>query len=238
MTGRDTAQDSEIGRLQAENRELRGMVSRLVEAASQSGDRDMTWVLALEGSRDGVWDWNARTGEVYFSPRWKEMLGYADDEISGNLSEWERRVHPDDMPQVRADLEAHLSGRVPYYQNEHRVLCRDGGWKWILDRGRIVSWDEAGRPLRIVGTHTDVSARKEAELEQQRLLAELRDADGRIRILSGLLPVCAGCRQIREEDGSWHSLEDYVRRHSPAEFSHGLCPQCARRLYPDIYPPA
>ncbi|MDP1871903.1 MAG: diguanylate cyclase [Gallionella sp.] len=129
---------------------------RLIEAEER-------WRFALEGAGDGVWDWNVQTNEVKFSVRLKEMLGYADDEIADHLDEWMRRIHPEDLPKVQADVAAYFAGALPAYFNEHRLLCKDGRWKWILDRGRVVSFDAAGEPLRMIGTHTDIDMLKQAE---------------------------------------------------------------------------
>jgi len=126
-------------------------------------DSEQRWQFALEGARDGVWDWNLLTNEVFFSRQWKAMLGYAEHEITDSLEEWDKRVHPDDKARAYADIEKHLQGETPYYQNEHRLLCKDGTYKWILDRGMIVARDPAGKPARLIGTHTDITGRKQAE---------------------------------------------------------------------------
>lgn len=136
------------------------------------------WLFALEGAGDGVWDWNAQTDEVFFSRQWKAMLGYAEHEIGATLAEWESRVHPDDRARVRAELQRHLSGQTAAYISEHRMRCKDGTWKWILDRGKVVSHTPDGRPLRIVGTHSDLTDRKQAQetlqLNEARLEALLQ----------------------------------------------------------------
>ena len=137
------------------------------------------WQFALEGSRDGVWDWNVATNEVFFSRRWKEMLGYKDDEIPNHLDEWDRRLHPDDKEKCYEDLNRHLRGEAPYYENEHRLLCKDGSYKWILDRGRVVSWIQTNEPLRVIGTHSDITVKKQAEealSASHRILQSLLDA--------------------------------------------------------------
>jgi len=129
---------------------------------------EFRWKFALEGSGQGVWDWDATTDRVYFSPIWKRMLGHADADIGDHLDEWKSRVHPDDLPQTLAAVQAYLDGSRGEYANEHRIRCKDGTYKWILDRGMIVSRDAAGRPSRVIGTHTDIDARKQAELELAR----------------------------------------------------------------------
>ncbi len=224
----------ELERLRRENSDLKRLATNLSEAAKKSRDREMIWIYALEGNRDGVWDWNAVTNEVFFSKRWKEMLGFEENEISNHLSEWDKRVHPDDRNAVYADLNRHLNGETPYYQNEHRVQCKDGYYKWILDRGKVMSWTEDGKPLRVVGTHTDVTLRKETEIENLRLLKEPREALDEVKILSGLLPICASCKKIRDDKGYWNQIETYIRDHSEAAFSHSICPECAKKLYPDL----
>jgi diguanylate cyclase (GGDEF)-like protein/PAS domain S-box-containing protein len=138
-------------------------ISERKRAIQALRDSEQRWQFALEGARDGVWDWNLVTNEVFFSRQWKAMLGYAEHEIVDSLEEWDKRVHPDDKARAYADIEKHLKGETPYYQNEHRLLCKDGTYKWILDRGMIVARDPAGKPTRMIGTHTDITERKQAE---------------------------------------------------------------------------
>ena len=126
-------------------------------------ESEQRWKFALEGSGDGVWDWNPQTGEVYYSRQWKAMLGFKEDEIENNLKEWDKRVHPDDKEKVYADLKEHLKGETNRYVNEHRVLCKDGSYKWILDSGKVMERDENNNPVRVIGTHKDISKRKNAE---------------------------------------------------------------------------
>lgn len=225
----------EVGSLRRQVAELQKLAGNLTEAASHARNREMSWVYAMEGNRDGVWDWNAQTNEVFFSPGWKEMLGFAEHEIGNELAEWDKRIHPDDRDAVYADLNRHLGGECPFYENEHRVQCRDGSWKWILDRGRIISWTDDGKPLRVVGTHTDIQARKLAELESERLISELRAALEQVRVLKGLLPLCSSCKRVRDDKGYWTRIEKYISEHSDAEVSHAICPECARRLYPELF---
>ncbi|MBD2203115.1 PAS domain-containing protein [Calothrix sp. FACHB-1219] len=137
---------------------------RAEQALQESEQR---WQLALHGNNDGIWDWNVQTNEVFFSPRWKEMLGYQDHEIANNIEEWSKRVHPDDLDWVLKAIQEHFAKKTPYYVTEHRVQCKDGSYKWILDRGQAL-WDHAGNVVRMVGSHTDVDDRKRAEEEIKR----------------------------------------------------------------------
>jgi len=126
---------------------------------------------ALEGAGDGLWDWNLKTNEVFFSKRWKEMLGFTEDEITNTLEEWKNRVHPQDLEQVYADITAHIEGKNNIYINEHRVKCKDGSFKWVLDRGMVVSRDVDGIPMRMVGSHSDISERKKFQLKQKEYIS-------------------------------------------------------------------
>ncbi len=132
-------------------------------AETRLKESDDLWKLALESNGDGVWDWHVQTGVELYSPRILQIYGYAPGEIEPDPAELDARTHPDDLAQMRADREAHFSGRAPIYSNEHRVRCKDGSWKWVHTRGMVISRDAQGRPLRMVGTHTDITLRKQAE---------------------------------------------------------------------------
>ena len=134
------------------------------------------WKLALEGAGDGVWDWNLATGEEFFSRGIKSMFGYDEEEIPNLSAEMDARTHPDDVPQMKADRQAHFDGRAPVYRNEHRIRCKDGRWKWVLSRGMVIARDEDGRPLRMVGTHTDITDHKQGEAQQRALESQLRES--------------------------------------------------------------
>lgn len=135
-------------------------------------ESEARWHFALEGAGDGVWDWNIITNCVFFSNQWKTMLGYAEYEIGDTLDEWDRRVHPEDKAKIYADLEKHFRGETDTYQNEHRVICKDGTYKWVLDRGKVIEWTADKKPLRMIGTHTDVSERKQAKDILEKIVKE------------------------------------------------------------------
>ncbi|MCU0517307.1 MAG: PAS domain S-box protein [Oscillatoria sp. Prado101] len=119
--------------------------------------------LAVEGAEVGLWDWNVASGEIYFSPRWAQMLGYSPGELEGHVNTWISLVHSDDMPPVRELLNPHLEGRTPAYQAEFRMRTKSGEWKWIQASGKVVERDETGKPLRMAGTHKDITNRKRIE---------------------------------------------------------------------------
>ncbi len=132
---------------------------RAAEALSRSEER---WQLALTGSDDGVWDWDIAADTMWFSTRWKAQIGYAEDEFPNSYASWRKVIHPDDWPWVQATLDAYLSGRSTAYAVECRMQHKDGSWRWILERGKA-RFSPEGRPLRMIGTHTDVSSWRETE---------------------------------------------------------------------------
>ena len=118
---------------------------------------------ALESGSDGLWDWTVETGDSWYSDRWHTMLGYAPGELRPHATTWESLIHPDDRDKAEALTRAHFDGLTPFYECEHRLRRRDGSWSWVLSRGKIVARNADGRPLRVVGTHIDIGARKAAE---------------------------------------------------------------------------
>ncbi|GBD32497.1 putative signaling protein [bacterium HR33] len=132
---------------------------RAEEALRESEER---YALAARGANDGLWDWNLKTGEIYYSPRWKEMLGYSEEEIGGSPEEWFSRVHPEDLPGLQAELNAHKDGRTGHFEHEHRLRHKDGSYRWMLVRGIAVR-DSQGAAYRMAGSLTDITERKETE---------------------------------------------------------------------------
>jgi PAS domain S-box-containing protein len=120
-------------------------------------------LLAMEGSALGLWDWNIVTGETYFDRQWKKMLEYEVEEIENSYQSWARLLHPEDMPAVMEALSAYLEGKLPVYEIEFRMRSKSGEWKWIVARGKVFERDAAGAPVRMTGTHKDITDRKKAE---------------------------------------------------------------------------
>lgn len=147
--------------------------SRLIEDALRSSE--YRWKFAIEGSGDGLWDWNIATSTVFFSKNWKTILGYSEDEIGNDLDEWTKRVHPEDLAKTLAALQDHFDGKTLAYITEYRILCKDGIYKWIRDRGLVVDRTQDNKPVRMVGTHTDVTASRIAD-ESLRIAATAFEA--------------------------------------------------------------
>jgi PAS domain S-box-containing protein len=129
--------------------------------------------LALRGATDGIWDWDLVAGKACYSPRWKEMLGYAEEEIGDTLGEWETRLHPEDRDRAFATLQEYLTGKRAAFEFEHRLRHRDGSYRWILSRG-VAVWGDGGKPVRMAGSHVDLTDRRQAE-------QALRESESKLR---------------------------------------------------------
>ncbi|MEZ5415739.1 MAG: PAS domain S-box protein [Vicinamibacterales bacterium] len=182
------------------------------EAALQASQE--RYEVAVLGSSDGLWDWDMRTNATYFSPRWKAMLGYGDGEIANDYPTWESLLHPDDLAPTVAALQGYLAGEVPAYQPEFRMRAKDGTYRWILARGAVLR-DGDGRPVRMAGSHTDITARKENEealRASQRVIQAILDAipvrvfwkDRELRYL--------GCNSAFARDAGFVEPKDIIGR--------------------------
>jgi len=164
--------------LEDEIGELIGNLNRLLDTLAHREnalkESEFRWKFAIEGAGDGLWDWNVVDDTIFFNDRWREILGFAVNEVSNGLVAWYDRVHPDDRAASRAALNDCVVGTTAIYVAEHRVLCQDGSYRWMYDRGMVVSRDENGQALRMIGVMTDMTERKLAEESLRRLNRELR----------------------------------------------------------------
>ena len=127
----------------------------------------------MEGTHVGTWEWNVQTGETVFNSIWAEMIGYSLEELEPmSVHTWEVLIHPDDLRQSRALLNQHFEGKLPNFHCECRMKHKDGHWVWVLDRGKVITWTEDGKPLMMYGTHTDITENKLAEEKIRELLAD------------------------------------------------------------------
>lgn len=175
-----------IAQLQTSKRELRLSEER--------------FALAMQATNDGIWDWHFDNNSVYFSPRWKQMLGYEDHELPNLFPEWETRVHPDDLARARAAIDEHLADRTPYFELEHRLLHKRGSYRWVLSRGIAVR-DESGKPYRMVGSHADITDRTQTE-------AKLRENEVRFRTMFEQSPF--GIQIFNPQGQTLHANQAYL----------------------------
>ncbi|CAK0758487.1 two-component system, sensor histidine kinase [Gammaproteobacteria bacterium] len=137
---------------------------------------EQRWSFALEGTGEGVWDWDLAADKITFSKHWYEIQGFEAGSIGTTASDWRKLVHPDDILIVEKTLQEHFEGKSPNFFCEHRVRCKNGEYKWILGRGKVVARDSKGKVLRAIGTHLDITDRKIAEIERNRLLDLIMEA--------------------------------------------------------------
>ena len=177
-----------------------GLLLSREEAEKELLEKEKLWKFALEGSREGVWDWDVERGELFFSPQWKRLHGFSEAQAPLSMEEWESIIHPEDREKFHALLSLHLSGETDFFEVEHRVLSRNGGYLWFLSRGKVMEGTENGSAARMIGTSTKIPGKKIAEIsvrqseEEYRKLAEDMPvlvckflADGTLTYVNGLL---------------------------------------------------
>lgn len=199
---------------------------RMEEALRLSEER---WKFALEGSGDGVWDWNVQTDATAVSKRFEEILGYGEGEFGHDGKTWRGRIHPDDMANVQVDSRAYMAGASATYTNEHRMLCKDGRYKWVLMRGIVVSRDAAGRPLRMIGTMTDIAERKQAEETLRKLSTAVEQSPTSVIITDN--HACIQYVNPRFIDVTGYAADEVVGR-NPRMFQSG---QTAQETYREMW---
>jgi len=173
--------------------------------------------LAQQAAKTGTWEWDIRTGSLDWSKQTYPLFGLRPDDSEITYEAFLKCIPSEDRPHVEASVNAAVyEGKA--YDIEHPVQCPDGTLRWMSERGDVIR-DKDGNPIRMVGVVQDITERKQS-LEQT-------------KTLSGIMPICSNCKQIRDAQGKWHQIETYIRDHSSAKFSHSICPGCAKNLYPD-----
>ncbi len=207
-------------RLVGLNRDI--SLERKTEAALQLVEE--RWQLALQGNNDGVWDWDIASDHFFYDTRYCVMLGFALGELPNHSAGHFKLLHPDDRAEFEKENQDHLDGLIAHFQHEHRMQSKSGEWVWILDRAKVVSRAPDGRPLRMVGTHTDITARKHLEqrlrqaeqLSQQ--VGQLAQIGGwELQLASGRLSFTEGARRIHEFVGDQPPTLEEVLAFFPLE---------------------
>ncbi len=160
---------------------------------------------ALEASTAGIWDWDMVTNNVFYSSLSLKILELESTDIFDDPERWDKIVHPDDLPKYYSDIREHFDNKIPYYENYHRVMTSSGNYKWILDRGKVIKRDENGKPLRVIGTHTDVSAQKEKELELLKTMKLYSDQNSRLLNFSHIVS-----HNLNTQAGNIKSILDFI----------------------------
>jgi len=176
---------------------------KLAEAALRKSEA--RWKFALEGTGDGIGEWDLKTNTILFSAGWKSLLGYDDGDIGASMDEWRSRIHPDDAMRAAQTLQRYLENGNGAYVNEHRVRCKDGSYKWILVRGMVTDRDDRQRPLRMIGISTDITEARQTEAARLAHMARQRDvlvAEVHHRVKNSMQGVVGLLRQHKREDGN------------------------------------
>jgi diguanylate cyclase (GGDEF)-like protein/PAS domain S-box-containing protein len=166
--------------LREANTKLQAEIDARLRSEAALRESEERWQFALEGAGAGVWDYNLQTHEVMYSKRYKEMYNLVADQNGKVHHEWKKCVHPEDMARLLGELQAYLDGISPAFACEYRMRCEDGGYRWILDRAMLISRTEDGKPLRMIGTHSDITDRKALE---KKLIVEILDASPEAELL-------------------------------------------------------
>ncbi|MBP1224734.1 sensor histidine kinase [Flavobacterium sp. 1355] len=160
---------------------------------------------ALDASTAGIWDWDMVTNNVFYSSLSLKILELDSTDIFDDPERWDKIVHPDDLPKYYSDIQEHFDNKIPYYENYHRVMTSTGNYKWILDRGKVIKRDENGKPLRVIGTHTDVSLQKEKELELLKTMKLYSDQNSRLLNFSHIVS-----HNLNTQAGNIKSILDFI----------------------------
>jgi PAS domain S-box-containing protein len=215
----------------ADNGQTVDSLLQAVEALARVNER---LELLIDSANLAWWDQDLVSNHVLRSRTWSSMLGYSEEEIGSALSAWKERIHPEDVQAVEQASARSKSGESPFYEVEHRMRNKAGEWVWIRNWGKIVERDAEGKPIRAVGFHLNITRRKQAELDREELLGKLERTIQELKTLRGIIPICSSCKKIRDDRGSWRQIESYIKEHSEAEFSHGMCPECVEQFYDEL----
>jgi PAS domain S-box-containing protein len=167
---------------------------------------------------------------VFANTRMYELINYPGGELEGrSVFDF---IHPDERGKIISNYENRMKGEALSVSYDFRIISLAGEDVWVSVNSTRIQWK--GRPA-VLSLMTDITKRKKMEEEREGMISDLRKTLAEVKTLSGLLPICSSCKKIRDDSGYWSQIEEYIKAHSEAEFSHSLCPDCVKRLYPDVY---
>ena len=181
----------------------------------------LKWQIALENSNVGVWDWNSKTNNVFYSRESKKILGLESHELNNSTTEWNQRVHPEDREKYFNALETHINGEYDALYNEHRIRSKDGSYKWVLIKGKTVERDHQGKPSRIIGTHTDITYRKKKENQVKKQLQLITSQNERLHNFTHIVS-----HNLKTHIGNFRNILEFYdeaeTEHEKTELLHHL----------------
>lgn len=207
---------------------------RRIEAALRQREEQLG--MALSAAQMGTWQLDIDSEQLTWSPDASALIGRNARQCDMTFEEYLQMVFPDDRLNVAHTIQNALDNLLDDkpIELEFRLSDRLHEDHWLECKGRVVR-TLTGRPIKLAGVCTDISDRKRAEKEREVLIKELQATIANVKTLTGLLPICASCKKVRDDHGYWHQVEKYFQEHAPVNFTHGLCPECAHTLYPDIF---
>jgi len=201
---------------------------RTEEALRKSEERYRT---ILDNIEEGYFEVDIPGNFTFFNDSLCRVLGYSRDEMMGmNNRQYMDKENAQKIYQ--AFNQVYTTGE-PYRSFDWEIVRKDGTKRFVESSVSLIR-DSKGERIGFRGIVRDITERKRVEAEREKLIRELQDALAQIKKLSGLLPICASCKKIRDDQGYWNQIEAYIRDHSEAKFSHGICPECMKKLYPDL----
>jgi len=213
-------------------RRLNRQLTALTEAQEAVRASEHMLAEAQRIAHMGSWDWDIVENTLFWSDEIYRIFGVPPHEFGATYEAFLGFVHPEDKKDVIKSVDEALYDGKPY-SIDHRILKSDGSERFVHEQGEV-TFNDDGKAIRMIGTVRDITERKIAGQERERLIDELQKALASVKQLSGFLPICSSCKKIRDDNGYWTQIEGYIRDHSEADFSHGICPECAKKLYPDF----
>ena len=191
------------------------------------------FIRAQEIAKLGNWDQDPRGGTLHWSDEVYRIFGIAPQSVALTFDQFLEMVHPNYRQRVVDETQRALQSYDHPYQIDYQIIRPDKSMAYVHEEAKIQR-DADGEPTRIVGIIQDITESKKAAEEREKLILQLEQALAEIKTLRGIIPICSSCKKVRDDEGFWNEIEAYIDEHTEAEFSHSFCPECVRKLYPDL----